>query len=175
MAFSLDSLLESVIPAIISGGGTAVSTILAFVRDIKRRLDELEKRVGSMEGKAGLVYSMHVAEELLKKLKEDWDDRNQVRGRLPSYSGVDPNNLGPDSGVLSKLREFDHRLKDMEENVERLEGKFRKYVSEDEFEKADRDRASEIATVRTTLAEVRGLLQGLQSALGLIGNNKDRR
>jgi hypothetical protein len=63
----------------------------------------------------------------------------------------------------------------MEENVERLEGKFRKYVSEDEFEKADRDRANEIATVRTTLAEVRGLLQGLQSALGLIGNNKDRR
>lgn len=175
MAFSLDHLLESVIPAIVSGGGTAVSTIYAFVRDIKRRLEELEKRIGSMEAKAGLVYSMYLAEEAIKKIREDLEEKDQVRGRLPSYSGVDPNNLGPDSGVLAKLREFDHRLKDMEENVDRLEGKFRKYVSEDEFEKADRDRANEIATVRTTLAEVRGLLQGLQSALGLISNNKDRR
>ena len=41
MAFSFDNLLDSVIPAIISGGGTAISTIYAFFRDLKKRVEEL--------------------------------------------------------------------------------------------------------------------------------------
>lgn len=171
MAFSLDNLLGSVATAAISGGGAAVSTVFAFVRDIKRRLEELEKRVGSIEGRAGLVYSMQLAEEAIKKLREDFA-KDPPRERAPSYSGIDPLAL-PDAGMLAKLRDFDHRIRDLDETVKRMENKFRKYVSEEEFERADRDRANEIATVRTTLAEVRGLLQGLQSALGLIG--KDRR
>lgn len=173
MAFSWDHLVESVVPAIISGGGTAVSTILAFVRDFKKRLEELEKRVGSIEGKAGLVYSMHLAEEGLKSLRERLDARDRQdndipreppRWRMPSYSNMDVLTQFED-----KLRDLDRRLKDMEDSQERLEGKVKKCVTDAEFEDADRQRADEIAAVKTTMAEVRGLLQGLQSALGLIG------
>lgn len=165
MAFSLDHLLESVIPAIISGGGTAVSTILAFLRDIKKRVEELEKRVGTIEGKSGLVYSMHLMEDAIKGLREKLEEsREPMRWRMPSYTGME---IIPE--VESKLRDFERRLKDMEECHERLESKIKKLVSEEDFEQADRQRAEEIAIVKQTMAEVRGLLQGLQSALGLIG------
>lgn len=169
MAFTLDHLLESVVPAVISGGGAAFSTILAFVKNITKRLDDLEKKVGSLDGKQGLAYSVHLTEESVKALKEQvGTPQNGQRWRLPSFSGE--GDLGE---VEQRLRTFDTRLKGLEavssrleETIEKLSRK--KYVSEDDFEDADRDRAQEIAQVRTTLAEVRGLLGGLQTALGLV-------
>jgi len=162
MAFSLDHLLESVIPAVITGGGTAVSTILAFLRDTKKRLDDVEKRVGSLEGKSGLVYSMHLLEDSLKTLRDKVGE--PVRWRTPSFPGEQTTDF-----IEGKLRDFERRIKDLEECQERIDAKIKKLVSEDDFEQADRQRADEISAIRHTMAEVRGLLQGLQSALGLIG------
>lgn len=168
MAFSLDHLLESVVPAVITAGGTAASTILAFFRNLQKRIEDLEKKVGSMDGKNGLVFSMHVAEEAIKSVREQVENappREGTRWRLPSFS-----NEGLSGEYEQKLRDFDRRLKDMEDNIDRFLRK--KYVSEDEFEQADRERAAEIAAVRTTMAEVRGLLEGLKTALGLVKSER---
>jgi Glu-tRNA(Gln) amidotransferase subunit E-like FAD-binding protein len=170
MAFSLDNLLESVVPAVISGGGTAISTILAFFRDIKKKIEELEKKVGSIDGKSGLLYSMHLAEEGIKKLKEQLEERDhhdppQARRRSGSFT----NEFVPWDEIQDFIKkEVARHLEDLEERLEKLEGKVKKLVTDEEFEQADHARAGEIAQVKHTMAEIRGLLQGLQAALGLI-------
>jgi hypothetical protein len=52
--------------------------------------------------------------------------------------------------------------------MESLERKVKRMITEEEFEKSDRQRAEELSTVRLTISEVKGLLQGLQSGLGLM-------
>jgi len=167
MAFSLDHLLESVVPAVISGGGTALSTILAFFRDIKKRVEELEKKIGSIDSKTGLVYSIHLMEEGLKSVREHYQreqqgDESWPRRRPGSFTNLES------VGFEERLRKLEGQFKDIEECHERLESKIKRCVPEEDFEQADRQRAEEIAQVKNTMAEVRGLLQGLQSALGLI-------
>lgn len=158
---SWNTILETVVPAVVSGGGTAVSAFAAFFRETKKRVEKLEERLGSIETKAGLVYSIHLVEIAIQDLKEriEAQPKESPRWRMPSFSGVD---------VEDRLRTFESRLKDVEGAVEKLERATRKFISEEDFEDADRQRASEIAGIKNTLSEVRGLLQGLQSALGLL-------
>lgn len=163
MAFSLESLLESVIPSVLSGGGAAVSTIIAFFRDLRSRIETLEKRLGSLEDRNGIIFAIHHLEEQVRQLREDAQPARA--GRLQSYN--DLSEAAPWAGLQ-------RRMSELEERIERLEGKLKKLVTEEDFEASDKARAAEIATVRTTLAEVKGLLQGLQSALGLIGHGKSR-
>lgn len=171
MAFSLDTILENVVPAVISGGGTALSTIFAFFRDLKKRVDELERRVGSTDARSGLFFSVSLVEESIRQIRNQIDEMTHG-GRwnrvptLPSIEGY-PSFSNLDSAI-QKLSNVEPRLRDLEERCDRIESKFKKMVTEEDFEQSDRQRADEISSVRTTLAEVRGLLQGLQSALGLM-------
>jgi tetrahydromethanopterin S-methyltransferase subunit G len=171
-----DNLVENIVTAVISGGGTALSAIVAFFRDVKKRLDDVEKRVGSIEGRSGIVYSVHQLEEATKKLQgtldgwaanpPEWMMRLIASGdrrRHPSLV-----NLEEFGDLDSKLRDLNRRLKDVEETLERVEKRVYQSVLEEDFDAADRQRAEDIAQLRTTLAEVSGLLKGLQSALGLI-------
>lgn len=163
MAFSIEKVVETVIPAIITGGGTAISTILAFFKNLQKRLGDLESKVGSLDEKKGLIYTLHVLEETVEELKEALNARQEKRWRLPSFS-----NEGTLEEIEGRLRQFSNRLTDLETNLDRLTRT--KFVTEEEFEAADRERAAEIGTIRTTLSEVRGLLKGLQMALDF--NNK---
>jgi len=170
MAFSLDNLLESVVPAIISGGGTALSTIFAFFRDLKKKVEDLEKRVGSVDNKSGLAYSISLVEESVRQVRNQIEGMNNGRWNRPStLSGLEGFPSLPNlDQAIQRMMTVEPRLRELEERCERIESKFKKLVTEEDFEQSDRQRAEEIATVRTTLAEVKGLLQGLQSALGLI-------
>jgi len=175
MTFSLDQLLESVIPAIISGGGTAFSTIFAFFRDLKTQIENLEKKVGSTDTRSGLTYSVALVEESVRQIRGQLED--MIHGgrwaRVPTLTGLESySSLAPIDQAIQKLSGFEARFRDLEERCERLEGKLKKLVTEEDFEQSDRQRAEEISTVRTTLAEVKGLLQGLQSALGLIKSSR---
>jgi DNA repair exonuclease SbcCD ATPase subunit len=169
MTFSLDNLLESVVPAIISGGGTAMSTIFAFFRDLKKRIEDLEKRVGSVDNKFGLAFSVSLVEESVRQVRNQIEGMNNGRWTRPSMTGIEGFPSLPNlDQALQRVMSIEPRLRELEERCERIENKFKKLVTEEDFEQSDRQRAEEIATVRTTLAEVKGLLQGLQSALGLI-------
>ena len=75
--------------------------------------------------------------------------------------------LGDPRVAGEKIRTLEGKIRDLEEVTQRLELKLKRAVSEEDFEAADRQRAEEISTVRTTVAEVKGLLQGLHMALGL--------
>jgi len=167
-----DHLLENVVAAMISGGGTAVSAIVAFFQGVKKRVEEIEKKVGSVETRSGLVFAVVTLEEAVKQMRQEtsmwathppeWLVQAVSRNRrAPSLHGYDLNASEDD-----RLRSFDFRLRSCEETLERLERKLKGYVSEEEFESADRQRADDIAAVRTMVAEVNGLLKGLQTVLG---------
>jgi tetrahydromethanopterin S-methyltransferase subunit G len=165
MSFSLNGLLESIISAIISGGGTALSTMLAIFRDMKKRVEELDKKIGSVDSKSGLTFSIHLLEESIKQVKDSIENSNERKSKtgLESY-------LNDQS--IQKIPSFDPRLREVEERLDIVENKFKRFVTEEDFELSDQKRAEEIMTIKTTLAEVRGLLRGLQSALGLIKSNR---
>lgn len=167
-----DSMIDTVLAAVISGGGTAVSTILAFFRDVKKRIDAIEQRLGSVEEKKGLAYAIFVMEDGLnvaRRLRQEVDGWHnappewaiQLLGRRRSPSLVNFEDFN------DKFRAIERRIKDLEEYQGRLEKQVSKCVTDKEFDTADKERADEIATIKNTVFEVKGLLQGLQSALGL--------
>ncbi len=175
MAFP-DNLFENVLTAVISGGGTAVSAILAFFRDVKKRVDEIDRRVGSAENRSGLVHSVATLEQTVKDLQRviegwshnppDWVLRamGAMGVRRPSFLGDEE--LGRD------LRELDRRVEELEETLEKLMKKIERAVTEEDFYNADKQRAQQISELRTSIADTSGMVKGLQLALGLIKGSR---
>ncbi len=164
-----DHLVENIVTAVITGGGTAVSAILAFFKDVKKRIDDLEKKVGSIESGSGLSFKVQALENSYNALKQEvsnWAIHPPTS--LLQVIRSQRTSTHDEFSIDDRIRSFENRLKSMEELVEKLERRVKSCVDEDEFETADRQRAEEIASVRTTIAEVSGLLKGLQSALGLV-------
>lgn len=174
MALDVNNLLQSVIPAGLSGLGAALSAIWAFFRDLKKQVEGLEKRLGSVDSKSGLAFAVSLTEENVRQLKNQVDsllypDRDR-RSRTPTLTGMEEyQNPNIEQMIQASVQKIlAPRIREFEERMERIENRFRKLVTEEDFEVSDRQRADEIATIRTTIAEVKGILQGLQSALGIL-------
>lgn len=170
MALQPETLLGSLITAILSGGGTAFTTVFALFKDLRKKVEDLEKKVGSFESKTGIAYAIVKVEETLKDLKRDTDETTDARRRRPSFLSFD-DMLEADTtaipSLVHRIKGFEAKLREIEDNLQRLDLKVKRLVSESDFEAADRKRAEEIAGVRATVFEVKGLLQGLHMALGL--------
>jgi seryl-tRNA synthetase len=158
------------ITAVLSGGGTAFTTVFALFRDLRRKVEEVEKKVGSFESKTGLAYAIVKLEDTLNNLKRDAEETTDARRRRPSFLSLD-DMIEVDTtslpSLIQRIRGFEAKLREVEDSLQRMEMRLKRMVSGEEFETADRKRAEEIAGVRTTVFEVRGLLQGLHMALGL--------
>lgn len=172
-----DHLLENVVTAVISGGGTAVSAIVAFFQGVKKKVEDLEKKVGSVDGRSGLMFSVYTIEQTIGQMRQEisgwathppeWLIQTIARSRrVQSIHSYDPS-LDSDD----RIRALESKLKDLEESLDRIERKMKGFVTEENFTAADRARAEDIATVRTSIAEVNGLLKGLQTALGMVKND----
>lgn len=170
MSFQPENLIGSIVTAILTGTGTAFTTVFALFKDIKKKVDQLEKIVGSFESKTGLAYSIVKVEEDIRDLKRDTDETTDTRRRRPSFLSFD-DMLEADTtalpSLIHRIKGFESKIREIEETLQRIELKTKRMVSESDFEAADRKRAEEIAGVRTTVFEVKGLLQGLHMALGL--------
>jgi hypothetical protein len=171
-----DHLVENVVTAVISGGGTAISTIVAFFQGVKKKVEDLEKKVGSVDGRHGLVFQVHAIEQSIAQMRQEiagWVNHppewllQVARTRRPSSL----HGLEDISGYDERIRWMEGKIKDFEDTLERMDRKIKGMVAEEDFEAADRQRAEDIATVRTMVAEVNGLLKGLQTALGMVKNN----
>lgn len=173
-----DNLLEYIVTAIM-GGGTAASTVLAFFTDAKRRLDELEKRLGSADTKTGLVNSVDVLEEDVKRIRTELDDWAQsppdwvVQAINAAKRRSAPTYLEEElTSIAGQIRSAERRLKELEDLMKtrfrEIEDRLDGYVSTSDFDVADEQTNKEMVELRTTMAEIKGLLQGLQSALDLM-------
>jgi len=170
MSFQPDNLIGSLVTATLTGVGTAFTTVFTLYRDVKKKVDALEKQIGSFETKTGIAYAVVKNEEAIKDLKRDTDDTTDSRRRRPSFLSFD-DMLEADTAALPtlihRLKGVEAKLRELEDALQRIEMRNKRMVSESDFEAADRKRAEEIAGVRTTVFEVKGLLQGLHMALGL--------
>lgn len=171
MSFGPDNLAGSVITAIVTATGTAFTTVFSLFKDLKKKVEELEKKVGSFESKTGLAFAITQIQETIRDLKRDQQEEKTPSSRRRRLSMLGIEELIETEGALpalvQKIRTLEGKIRDLEEVTQRLELKLKRAVSEEDFEAADRQRAEEISTVRTTVAEVKGLLQGLHMALGL--------
>jgi len=165
MEIITDIVLTKLIPSVLAGAGSGISAVLTWVRGVTSRVTELDKRlgkleivIGSIETRSGMAKSLH-------------DLERTVHGRADDTGRFDRENTGKWRAVQNQDVDdlwVERRFRDFEDRLSRVESKLKTFVTEDDFDTADRRRADEVQAVRTTLAEIRGLLHGLQSALGLI-------
>lgn len=172
-----ENFLETIITAVVSSGGTAVSAIAAFFKDVKRRLDELDRRVGSVDSRNGLAYTVDQLEETVKKI-EGWSNHppewlmqlvNRGRRAIPVYGNSDEYEAHD-----TKLRSLERRVKDLEGQLREIERTLERTVLDDAFDVADRQRAMEISEIRANIAGISGVLKGLESAISLLGKGPVR-
>ncbi len=131
----LEELLTKFAPGILSGLGSAASMTVLSFKTLTQRVSELEKWKSSLE-------------ETIKDLTRGFSDFSERRFEL--------------THIQDELRSIERRVSELEERASQCPSKF---VSDREFEAADRIRSEEIAQLRTAVAEIRGLVQGLTSFL----------
>lgn len=168
MAFTPDNLVGSLLTAVLSGGTTAFSTVYGLFKDMRRKVEDLEKKVGSFESKSGIAYSVTQLESEIRDLKKGHqEETTDARRKRPSFLNleemIEAENAGP--LLVQKLRMLEAKVREVEENNQRLELKLKRAITHDEFEQADRQRAKEISEVHSMVSEVKGLLQGVHMVL----------
>ena len=192
--------LVSGIPGLLAGAGSAATTLLAFARDLKKRLTDLETKVGaSEEPRTGLHQSVWAMDEILKRLRRDvanWEDdppewakRLVSKSRSSSTMGLD-HMLEVEQRIDQKIRTFNDRIKGYQDELEEVYGRVKKIenaIEEDErpdsgklitraeYEKDSRAKAEELLKIRESLATANGLLRGVMAAMGYLDEKKDPR
>ena len=164
-----DLVLTRLLPSILSGASAGLSAVLTWIKGLTSKVEDLSARVhkievviGSIETRSGIAKTLQELEDSVRALKHE--NRLSTEHQTGKWR-VLPENSEDRSSDWRKIR-------DLEDRVLRIENRLRGYVSEEDFDKHDRKRAEEIQSLRTSLAEIKGLLQGLQSALGLIKPNR---
>lgn len=161
--------LKTVVPAIITGGGSAIGSSLAFLKDLRSRIAKLESRVGSKDEGTGLSQEVVVLRSRLDEQSSKIDSvlaKKDPPGnfRPPSYpDGFVPFDIAPRSSSSNLA----NRLDDLEEEVKRLKQRQAYMVQEEDFEASDRTRGKQIEDIRSSIDSLRGLLEGLREGLGV--------
>jgi len=192
--------LISGIPGLLAGGATAATTLLAFARDLKKRLTDIETRLGSNEEpRTGFSQTLWAADEGLKRLRRDlaaWEDdppewakRLVSKSRSSSTMGVD-HMLEVEQRLDQKIRTFNDRIKGYQDELEEVSGRLKKIehaieedekpdsgklITRSEYEKDSRSKAEELLRIRESLATANGLLRGVMAAMGYLDEKKDPR
>jgi chromosome segregation ATPase len=195
MAADLTTIVQTVVSGVAAGAASGATSILAWARDIRKRLGVLEEKVGSSEEpKTGLHQTVWAAEETLKRLSRkiesweddppDWAKRLISRSRTSSTMGLE--HLTEVEGrVDQKIRTFNERVKGVEEElnetisrlrkVEQELGGFENAVSREEYERDARAKAADLHRIRENLAAANGMLRGVMAAMGIADEKKDPR
>lgn len=184
------SIIQSVISGVLTGGASAGTALLAVFKDIKKRLAEVEAKVGSdkADPKTGIYYSLEVLNDSVRRLRRDidgWRDDPpdwlvrlvQSAARRSSVSMEHQHEL--EQRVEQRLRAFAQTLKRLEEDldareqrledaVERSNPGARVFVTREEYENDSLRRAAEMSKVRENLASSNVWLRGVLTALGYI-------
>lgn len=172
------SLLQTILSGVLSGGGSAATAFLAVFAGIKKRLKELEDKLGSDEDpKTGLHLVIERMDETLKKLKREidgWHDDPpewlvRIVTRAARSSSVNlEHHHELETLVDQRYKANAAGIRRLEEQLERLEKSLDDYISKADFERDGRGRSEELAKVREQIATSNGLLRGVMSALGYI-------
>ncbi len=183
------TLIQTVISGVLTGGSAAGTTFLAVFKDIKRRLTDLETKVGQdkTEPKTGLVAAVEALTEQVRKLRREidgwhedppeWVIRVVTRTSRSSFNMENYHEM--EARVEQRLRAFAQTLKRLEEDLDERERRIedaverstpgtKVFITRDEYEEDSRRRAAETAKIRENLASANSFLRGVMSSLGYI-------
>lgn len=180
------TILQTIISGALTGGASATTTFLAVFKDIKKRLTDLEAKVGTAEPKTGLFQALEALAEQVRRLRREidgWHDDPPDWARGPARRGTSINmevvheieermeqRLKSFAAAMKRLEDdLERREKRMEDGLERSTPGVRTFISRDEYEADSKQRAIEVAKIRENLASANSFLRGVMSALGYIG------
>ncbi len=172
-------LLQSILPGLVTGATTAGATVGGYLKGLFKRIEDLEKRVGTTDlitgVKSGLVATIDSLQTYQKKV-EGWEHQtpiwlqnailSQVQGR-GSFASID-------TGVIEdrlrrmqdeQLRGFRDQLNSFERAIKALEERIDRCPTVDVTDRMDRATAMQMASLREDLAKANGEMQALKSIL----------
>lgn len=163
-------IVKAIVSGLVTGGVSAVTTLLTVFQSLKSRVKHLEDTLGSQtDPKSGLYLSVATLEDSLRRLKRDldaWEDNppdwaKRLVQRAKVNASSDLNTVVDiESRVDARLRSFNERLA----TLEKTEGSAG--LTREEFLDDSKARAAEISEIRENIAAVNGLLKGVLVALG---------
>jgi chromosome segregation ATPase len=189
----LPTVLQGVASGLLTGGASAGTTFLAVFKDIKRRLTDLEKRLGDIdeEPPTGLFGTVDQLTKSLRSLRNeidswrdsppDWLVRIAVRATSRGSTTTEHWREFED-GINQRLNSFKQTLKrledDLNERERRLEEEIERqsspslldsaYVLREEYEADSLRRADEMTKVRDNLRSANSFLRGMMAAMGYL-------
>ena len=193
-------IIGSLTTGLLSGGATALTTLMGVFRDLRKRIRILEEFVGHPDSLGNLPTGLHLRvynivrrlteiEDLLRKMQKDLEDLEDEppdwvvsmvnRARTASSTNME---LQQDfenriEGRLRSLRDrFTREIEDLQRELQDIREDFRNldnvYLQKDVYTKDSQRRSVEISRIKENLASVNGLMRGILAAMGIIDSDK---
>lgn len=174
----LTTIVQGVVSGLLAGGATALTTIGATFRDLKKRIAVLEEKVGNPDPRTGVYLVIGSAVDDLRKLKreiESWPDSppdwmlRLIRSRANSSSMNLEIFQELEGRVEARFKGLTDRIRSLEEQLEEHTKRTKNVgISRSEYDEDSKHRAEEIAKVRENLSVTNGFLRGVMATLGYL-------
>jgi len=157
-------LLTSLGSGLLTGGISAATAVLAFFRDIKKRIKVVEERIGSStDPKSGLFLQIAELETTFANMRREISSWESVAPEWVLRTVRRMSSL--DLDALTRVRE---QLTQVERNIDRATNQVTRCVDKDEYHADSARRSEEISKLREDMAEISGTLQGIGKTLDVL-------
>lgn len=175
---TVGEILEKLVPSVISGAGTALATVYGYLNDLKKRVADLEKRLGTVDQDTGSRSGMlGVIEKLQKKVEsiegasdslvENLDRLEAQVKERKEFSSADVSffedrihdRLKKDYAILLE------KIEKLEKRVEIAEGKIAQCQTITEAQKEREQREASLQRMTETVGRVQGHIESLRQII----------
>lgn len=174
-------LIQTILSGLLSGGGSAVTAFAAVFRDIKKRLNALEGKLGNdgtdQNPKTGLFLQVERFDETVKRLKKDvgaWEDDPpewliRLINRTVRSTSVNLEHFHELEVLIEK------RSRTNAQSIASVDERLDKdFIERADYERDVRMRGEELSKLREQMAATNGLLRGIMAALDYTDPAKSR-
>jgi len=190
----MNTLIQTLVSGALTGGAGAATTIIAFFKDARKRIETLEKALGnpgsSIDPRTGIYLvleqiggNLAKAEEFARKLRKEvdgWEDdppdwavrlMRSGGGRQGSFTNEAYHDL--EARMDQRYRQVVDRLQEVENTVDQTMRRLRAdYVERSAYEEDRRKREEELRKVKDNLHTANGFLRGVMAALGYLEDSQ---
>ncbi len=199
----ISKLLAPLVSAVLAGGASGASALVALGQDLKKRITELEAKTNeARDDRKAMGERVEQVEDLLRRLRReienwaedppDWAKRMLSRTRTASSMSLD-HLMEVETRVDQKILTFNRTVKSYEDQVDdaferikqleatietlaKVELNHKQLLSRDEYEKDSLAKAEELNKIRENISTANSLLRGVMAALGYLNEEPtDRR
>lgn len=171
MPSDLVDLLQNVLAGLLTGGASAGTTFLAVFRDLRNKLQELEKKVGVIPGLEEAIKGLRRRIDGWEDEPPTWAKRLLNRSRNSSLNDLD--DLREIETRVERLgRDLSQRLRRMEDEFGELDRDTRSsivgietFLSKEEYLRDQNDRLKEIGQFRESLGQINGMIRGILATM----------